>query len=116
MDTLYAWLFFFAGATIVAQGIFLLSSERALRKQRRDFDELRRNHRIRETQGAETHPSAKLMTRNKELVEQISSRRLKKATNIEASARQCRPGALVRNHELQEKIVELKPAPNGESY
>jgi chromosome segregation ATPase len=70
METLYVWLFFFAGATMIVQGICLLASERELRKQRREIDMLRRNHQPSEHQ---THPSAELMMRNKELIEQITS-------------------------------------------
>src|SRR5215813_10742088 len=73
METLYVWLFIFAGATMIVEGIFLLASERELRKQRREIDMLRRNHQPSEPQGFETHPSAELMTRNKELTEKISS-------------------------------------------
>jgi chromosome segregation ATPase len=73
METLYVWLFFFAGATMIVQGICLLASERELRKQRREIDMLRRNHRPSELQGFETQSSAELMTRNKELIEKISS-------------------------------------------
>src|SRR5262245_62492930 len=73
METLYVWLFIFAGATMKALGIFLLASERELRKQRREIDMLRRNHRPSEPQGFEKHPSAELMMRNKELIEKISS-------------------------------------------
>src|SRR5262245_26710153 len=73
METLYVWLFFFAGATMIVEGIFLLASERELRKQRREIDMLRRDHRPSEAQGFETHQSAELMMRNKELTEKISS-------------------------------------------
>src|SRR5262249_30028236 len=73
MEPLYVWLFIFAGATMVVLGICLLASERELRKQRREIDMLRRNHQPSEPQGFETHPSAELMTRNKELTEKISS-------------------------------------------
>src|SRR5215475_3847504 len=73
METLYVWLFIFAGATLIAQGIFLLASERELRKQRREIDVLRRNQRPCEPQAFATHPSAELMMRNKELTEKISS-------------------------------------------
>ena len=74
METLYVWLFIFAGATMIVQGISLLTSERELRKQRREIDMLRRSQRPSEPQGFETHPSAELlMTRNKELIEKISS-------------------------------------------
>src|SRR5262244_643313 len=73
METLYVWLFIFAGATMIVLGIFLLASERELRKQQREIDVLRRNQRPSEPQGFETHPSAELMTRNKELIEKISS-------------------------------------------
>ena len=45
METLYVWLFIFAGATMIVLGIFLLASERELRKQRREINQLRRNHR-----------------------------------------------------------------------
>jgi chromosome segregation ATPase len=73
METLYVWLFTFAGATLIVLGIFLLASDQELRKQRREINQLRRNHRPSEPQGSETHPSAELMTRNKELIEKISS-------------------------------------------
>ncbi|HSE86168.1 MAG TPA: hypothetical protein VLJ79_08120, partial [Candidatus Binatia bacterium] len=74
METLYVWLLIFAGATMIALGIFLLASERELRKQRREINALRRNHRPSESQGSETHLSAELMTvKNKELIEKISS-------------------------------------------
>src|SRR5262249_10639256 len=74
MDTLYVWLFIFAVATMIVEGIFLLASERELRKQQRQIDMLRRNHRPSEAQGSETQPSAELlMTRNKELTEKTSS-------------------------------------------
>jgi chromosome segregation ATPase len=73
METLYVWLFIFAGATMIVQGIFLLASERELRKQRCEINWLRRDHRPSEPQGSETHPSPELMTRNKELIEKISS-------------------------------------------
>ena len=43
METLYVWLFGFAGATIMVLGMFLLSSERELKKQRREFDRLPKN-------------------------------------------------------------------------
>src|SRR5215813_4920711 len=58
------WLFIFAGVSIIVEGICLLASERELRKRRREIDMLRRNHQPSETE---------LMTRNKELVETISS-------------------------------------------
>ena len=69
METLYVWLFIFAGATMIVVGICLLASERELRKQRRELEEIRRNRRISEAQGSETHPSAELMTLNKDLAE-----------------------------------------------
>jgi chromosome segregation ATPase len=73
METLYVWLFIFAGVTMIVEGICLLASERELRKQRREIDMLRRNHRPTEPQGLETRPSSELMTRNEELIEKISS-------------------------------------------
>jgi hypothetical protein len=73
MESLHVWLLIFAGATMVVLGICLLASERELRKQRRELEKLRRNHRTSEGPGSETHPSSELMTRNKELVETISS-------------------------------------------
>src|SRR5499426_3844471 len=74
METLYVWLFIFAGATMIVEGISLLTSERELRKQRREIDMLRRNHRPSEPQDFETYRSAELlMTRNKQLIEKISS-------------------------------------------
>jgi len=83
METLLAWLLMFAAAAMIVLGILLLAAERELRKQRRELEKLRRNHRIRaiigqlcptsEAQGSETQPSAELTTRNKELIEKISS-------------------------------------------
>src|SRR5215475_2802977 len=81
MEALLAWLLMFAAAAMIVLGILLLVAERELRKQRRELDKLRRNHRIRlgmglrtsEAQGSETNPSAELATRNKELIEKISS-------------------------------------------
>src|SRR4029434_5751789 len=73
METLYVWLFIFAGATMIVLGIFLLASERELRKQQCEINWLRRDHRPSEPQGSETHPSPELMTRNKQLIEKISS-------------------------------------------
>src|SRR5215813_12937395 len=74
METLYVWLFIFAGATMIVEGISLLTSERELRKQRCEIDALRRNQQPSQPQRFETHPSAELlMTRNKELTEKISS-------------------------------------------
>ena len=74
METLYVWLFIFAGATMIVVGICLLASERELRKQRREIDALRRNQQPSQPQGFEKHQSAELlMTRNKELTEKISS-------------------------------------------
>src|SRR5215468_3143977 len=71
METLYVWLFIFAGATMIVLGIFLLASERELRKQQREIDVLRRNHRHTEDQGSETQ--RELLMRNKELIEKTSS-------------------------------------------
>src|SRR5262245_27475528 len=71
METLYVWLFIFAGATMIALGIFLLASARELRKQQREIDVLARNHRPTEDQGSEKH--RELLMRNKELTEKISS-------------------------------------------
>jgi hypothetical protein len=56
METLYVWLFIFAGATMIVQGIFLLASERELRKERCEIKWLQLNHRPSEPQGSETHP------------------------------------------------------------
>src|SRR5262245_36811704 len=73
METLYVWLFIFAGVTMIVEGIFLLTTDRELRKQRREIDMLRHNHRPSEDRAFETHQSAELMMRNKELSEKISS-------------------------------------------
>ena len=53
METLYVWLFIFAGATLVVLSIFLLVSERELKKQRRELDELGRSRRLSEAQAEE---------------------------------------------------------------
>src|SRR4030095_11779568 len=73
METLYVWLFIFAGASMIVLGIFLLASERELRKQRPEIDIVPRQQRPSEAQDFETHSSAELMMRNKELTEKISS-------------------------------------------
>jgi chromosome segregation ATPase len=83
METLLAWLLMFAAAAMTVLGILLLAAKRELRKQRRELEKLRRNHRIRaiigqlcptsEAQGSETYRSAELTTSNKELIEKISS-------------------------------------------
>jgi transposase-like protein len=100
METLYVWLLTFAGATMV--GCFL-SSERELGKQRREINWLRRNHRP--SEGSETHASAELMTRNKELVETISSL----SAQLEESKRtveelQCEQRQLVSAGELNQEL------------
>jgi regulator of replication initiation timing len=102
METLYVWLLTFAGATMV--GCFL-SSERELGKQRREINWLRRNHRPSEAQGSETHASAELMTRKKELVETISSL----SAQLEESKRtveelQCEQRQLVSAGELNQQL------------
>src|SRR5499433_4550703 len=132
METLLAWLLMFAAAAMIVLGILLLAAERELRKQRRELEKLRRNHRIRvgmglrtsEAQGSETHPSSELMTRNKELIETISSlsvqleeskrtveelqceqRQLVSAGEKELEAEQQRLGGVnLENQQLREEI------------
>ena len=111
METLVAWLRMFAAAAMIVLGILLL----ALRKQRRELEKLRRNHRIRaitgqlfptsEAQGSETQPSAELTTRNKELIEKISSL----SSELEQSKRmveelQCEQRQLVSAGELEQQL------------
>ncbi len=111
METLVAWLLMFAAAAMIVLGILLL----ALRKQRRELEKLRRNHRIRaitgqlfpisEAQGSETQPSAELTTRNKELIEKISSL----SSELEQSKRmveelQCEQRQLVSAGELEQQL------------
>ena len=116
MDTLLAWLLMFAAAAMIVLGILLLAAERELRKQRPELEKLRRNHRIRamvaqlscrtsEAQGSETHPSAELTTRNKELIEKISSL----SSELEESKRmveelQCEQRQLVSASELEQQL------------
>jgi len=116
MDTLLAWLLMFAAAAIIVLGILLLAAERELRKQRPELEKLRRNHRIRalvaqlscrtsEAQGSETHPSAELTTRNKELIEKISSL----SSELAESKRmveelQCEQRQLVSASELEQQL------------
>jgi chromosome segregation ATPase len=108
-----AWLLMFAAAALIVLGILLLAAERELRKQRRELEKLRRNHRIRlgmglrtsEAQGSETHPSAELMTRNKELIETISSL----SVQLEESKKmveelQCEQRQLVSAGELEQQL------------
>jgi chromosome segregation ATPase len=115
METLLAWLLMFAAAAMIVLGILLLAAERELRKQRRELEKLRRNHRIRaiigqlcptsEAQGSETQPSAELTTRNKELIEKISSL----ASELEESKKmveelQCEQRQLVSAGELEQQL------------
>ena len=115
METLLAWLLMFAAAAMIVLGILLLAAERELRKQRRELEKLRRNHRIRaiigqlcptsEAQGSETQPSAELTTRNKELIEKISSL----SSELEESKRmveelQCEQRQLVSAGELEQQL------------
>jgi chromosome segregation ATPase len=115
METLLAWLLMFAAAAMIVLGILLLAAERELRKQRRELEKLRRNHRIRaiigqlcptsEAQGSETQPSAELTTRNKELIEKISSL----SGELEESKKmvqelQCEQRQLVSAGELEQQL------------
>jgi chromosome segregation ATPase len=115
METLLAWLLMFAAAAMIVLGILLLAAERELRKQRRELEKLRRNHRIRaiigqlcptsEAQGSETQPSAELTTRNKELIDKISSL----SSELEESKRmveelQCEQRQLVSAGELEQQL------------
>jgi chromosome segregation ATPase len=115
METLLAWLLMFAAAAMIVLGILLLAAERELRKQRRELEKLRRNHRIRaiigqlcptsEAQGSETQPSAELTTRNKELIEKISSL----SSELEESKKmveelQCEQRQLVSAGELEQQL------------
>jgi len=115
METLLAWLLMFAAAAMIVLGILLLAAERELRKQRGELEKLRRNHRIRaiigqlcptsEAQGSETQPSAELTTRNKELIEKISSL----SSELEESKKmveelQCEQRQLVSAGELEQQL------------
>jgi chromosome segregation ATPase len=115
METLLLWLLMFAAAAMIVLGILLLAAERELRKQRRELEKLRRNHRIRaiigqlcptsEAQGSETQSSAELTTRNKELIEKISSL----SSELEESKRmveelQCEQRQLVSAGELEQQL------------
>jgi chromosome segregation ATPase len=115
METLLAWLLMFAAAAMIVLGILLLAAERELRKQRPELEKLRRNHRIRaiigqlcptsEAQSSETQPSAELTTRNKELIEKISSL----SSELEESKRmveelQCEQRQLVSAGELEQQL------------
>ena len=107
METLLAWLLMFAAAAMIVLGILLLAAERELRKQRRELVKIRRNHRTSEAQGSETYPSAELelMTRNKYLIEKISSL----SSELEESKRmveelQCEQRQLVSAGELEQQL------------
>ncbi|HEY7322137.1 MAG TPA: hypothetical protein VIE89_31615 [Candidatus Binatia bacterium] len=115
METLLAWLLMFAAAAMIILGILLLVAERELRKQRRELEKLRRNHRIRamigqlcptsESQGSETQPSAELTTKNKELIERISSL----SSELEESKKmveelRCEQRQLVSAGELEQQL------------
>jgi chromosome segregation ATPase len=119
MEALLAWLLMFAAAAMIVLGILLLAAERELRKQRRELEKLRRNHRIRlgmglrtsEAQGSETHPSSELMTRNKELIETISSL----SVQLEESKRtaeelQCEQRQLVSAGEREQQLQASQEA------
>ncbi len=115
METLLAWLLMFAAAAMIVLGILLLAAERELRKQRRELEKLRRNHRIRaiigqlcptsDAQDSETHPSAELTTRNKYLIEKIASL----SSELEDSKRmveelQCEQRQLMSAGELEQQL------------
>src|SRR5262249_20242778 len=102
----------FAAAAMIVLGILLLAAERELRKQRRELEKLRRNHRIRvgmglrtsEAQGSETHPSSELMTRNKELIETISSLSVQLESKRTVEELQCEQRQLVSAGELEQQL------------
>jgi chromosome segregation ATPase len=97
METLYFWLFIFAGGTLTVLGISLVASERELGKQRRELEKLRHN--------SEAQPSSELIIRNKDLVETISSL----SAQLEESKRtveglQSEQSALVKTGDLEGEL------------
>ncbi|MGH7826937.1 MAG: hypothetical protein ACREQ7_17420 [Candidatus Binatia bacterium] len=96
------WLLIFAGATIGLLGTFLLASERELRKQRRESEDFRRK------QTDNPLAPAELMTRNKELVEKISSlsSRLEETQRHLAGMEHASEALRLENCRLEEEISQ----------
>lgn len=81
MEDMFVWMLVFAGATIGLLGTFLISSERELKKKRREADELAARINADQSahdeshppQPAETEPATDLIARNKELADEVAS-------------------------------------------
>jgi chromosome segregation ATPase len=81
MEDIFVWMLVFAGATIGLLGTFLISSERELKKKRREAEALAARidadqsaYDVSPTpQPAETEPATELIARNKELADEVAS-------------------------------------------
>ncbi|HEU4342527.1 MAG TPA: hypothetical protein VFU31_13245 [Candidatus Binatia bacterium] len=126
METLYAWLVLLAGATAGVLGMLLLSSERELKSIRREVEKVRNRQttdamdRSPQTDRAETDSSVELMTRNKQLAEEIyslSSRLEESQKTVDELQNQQQRSAHAQsenqelqreNRRLQQELAELK--------
>jgi hypothetical protein len=113
METLYTWLLFFGGVTLLLLGLFLFVSNPTFGGERRQYNGRRRMDELSSPQQAEINSRAKLMPANDELVEKIFSLPIgdddgaSMDQEIQSPERQLEE-ARCANHELQEKIVNLK--------
>lgn len=112
MENPYSWLIILSGTTITVLGSFLLASERELRNKRRQFDELKRSQTAKPQHGESTTPS-ELITKNEELVKEISSlsNRLEESQRTLDETQNERLRLLSvqsENQRLQEQTTELR--------
>jgi len=133
MENIFVWILIFAGATIGLLGIFLIASERELKKKRREVEALAATRggdavdnavdQPSDTPRAETQASGGLMARNSELLGEISALSKKldagQKTIEELQISQRRLGGYqsenhqlrATNQQLQTEIANLKNQP-----
>src|SRR5436309_2191737 len=138
MENIFVWIFIFAGATIGLLGIFLIASERELKKKRREVEALAANldgdavdnavDQPSDTPRAETQASSGLMARNSELLGEISALSKKldagQKTIEELQIGQRRLGGYqsenhqlrTTNQQLQTEIANLKNQPQPSEH
>jgi len=138
MENIFVWIFIFAGATIGLLGIFLIASERELKKKRREVEALAANlggdavdnaaDQPSDTPRAETQASGGLMARNSELLGEVSALSKKldagQKTIEELQIGQRRLGGYqsenhqlrTTNQQLQTEIANLKNQPQPSEH
>lgn len=72
MENMYVWLFLFAGSTIALLGVLLLTSERQLRKKRRELEAIAQAHSNSTLSGDPQDFETQSPARQQELLEKIS--------------------------------------------